>query len=111
MVNRSKPRASCIMSRPLPPMALVRQASRQPELADVTGAITEAIRGSRISTRIRPGGTVALTVGSRGIAGIDRIARAAVESLRNLGFSPFVVAAMGSHGGGTPQGQRALLSE
>jgi hypothetical protein len=57
------------------------------------------------------GGSVAITVGSRGIAGIDRITRAAVEALRSLGYAPFVVAAMGSHGGGTAAGQRALLAE
>src|SRR5207253_126722 len=85
----------------LPPIARVRQAFRQPALADVPSAVAVAIRGSRIASRVRPGGTVALTVGSRGIAGIDRIARAAVDALRTLGLTPFVVAAMGSHGGGT----------
>jgi hypothetical protein len=95
----------------LPPIARIRQNFDQPEVADVPLAVAEAIRKSRIRERVRPGGSVALTVGSRGIAGIDRIARAAVEALRALGFSPFVVAAMGSHGGGTPEGQRALLAE
>ncbi|AGA25258.1 nickel pincer cofactor-dependent isomerase, group 22 [Singulisphaera acidiphila] len=95
----------------LPPIARVRQAVRQPRVADVPAAIALAIRSSRISDRIPPGGTVALTVGSRGIAGIDQIARAAVATLRDLGFQPFVVAAMGSHGGGTAEGQRALLAE
>src|SRR5262249_43808803 len=51
------------------------------------------------------------TVGSRGIAAIDRIVRAAVDTIRALGFQPFLVAAMGSHGGGTAEGQRALLAE
>ncbi len=95
----------------LPPVARVRQAARQPEVDDVPLAIAEAIRSSQITSRVRPGGSVALTVGSRGIAGIDRIARAAVETLKNLGFAPFIVAAMGSHGGGTSEGQRALLAE
>jgi hypothetical protein len=43
--------------------------------------------------------------------GIDRIARATVDTLRDHGFAPFLVAAMGSHGGGTAEGQRALLAE
>jgi hypothetical protein len=94
-----------------PPIARVRQSyEHQPEVADVPGAVAEAIRSSRIRVRVRPGGRVALTVGSRGIVGIDRIARAAVETLRGLGFEPFVVAAMGSHGGGTAEGQRDLLA-
>jgi hypothetical protein len=99
------------MSPALPPIARVYQTFRQPEVADLPAAIDSAIRGSRIAGRVRPGGSVALTVGSRGIAQIDRIARAAVETLRALGFAPFVVAAMGSHGGGTAEGQRALLAE
>jgi Lactate racemase N-terminal domain len=95
----------------LPPIARVRQVHAQPEVADVPAAVAEAIRSSRIATRVKPGGSIALTVGSRGIAGIDRIARAAVGALKGLGFEPFVVAAMGSHGGGTAEGQRAMLAE
>jgi hypothetical protein len=95
----------------LPPIAGVRQSAEQPEVADVPAEIARAIRESRIGTRVKAGGTVALTVGSRGIVEIDRIARAAVEALRGLGFQPFIVAAMGSHGGGTEAGQRALLAE
>lgn len=94
-----------------PPIARVRQSAYQPEVADVPRAVAEAIRGSRIADRVRPGGSVALTVGSRGIAGIGRIARAAVDALKAMGLCPFVVAAMGSHGGGTEPGQRALLAE
>jgi hypothetical protein len=99
------------MNTALPPIARVHQCFDQPEVADVPAAVAAAIRGSRISTRVRPGGSVALTVGSRGIAGIDQIARAAVAALRALGLNPFVVAAMGSHGGGTAEGQRSLLAE
>ncbi len=95
----------------LPPIARVRQSFDQPEIADVSAAVAGAIRASRIASRVKPGGSVALTVGSRGIAGIAGIARAAVGALHELGFRPFVVAAMGSHGGGTAEGQRALLAE
>ena len=96
---------------PFPPIARVRQVFDQPEVADVPEAVARTLRASKIRERIKPGGTVALTVGSRGIAGIDRISRAAVDALRALGFSPLIIAAMGSHGGGTAEGQRALLAE
>ncbi len=96
----------------LPPIARVRQSfPHQAELIDVPKAVAEAIRSSKLAERVRPGGSVALTVGSRGIAGIDRIAKASVDAIKGLGLSPFIVAAMGSHGGGTPEGQRALLAE
>jgi hypothetical protein len=94
-----------------PPIARIRQVCHQPEVPDVPLAVAEAIRSSRIRERVKPGGSIALTVGSRGIAGIDRIAIAAVGALKSLGFQPFVVAAMGSHGGGTAEGQRAMLAE
>ena len=99
------------MNSTLPPIARVRQSFDQPEVDDVPAAVAHAIRRSRITERVRAGGSVALTVGIRGIAGIGPIAAAAVDSLRRLGFAPFIVAAMGSHGGGTSAGQRALLAE
>jgi hypothetical protein len=92
-------------------IARVRRTYGQPEVDDVVDATARAVRGSRLRERVIPGGRVAITVGSRGIAGIAPIARAAVEAVRSVGFEPFVVAAMGSHGGGTAEGQRALLAE
>ncbi|QDV34794.1 lactate racemase domain-containing protein [Tautonia plasticadhaerens] len=96
---------------PFPPLALVRQRVAHPALDDAPGAVAEAIRASHLASRVPKGGRVAVTVGSRGIVGIDRIAKAAVSAVRGLGFEPFVVAAMGSHGKGTAEGQRALLAE
>src|SRR5262245_7008830 len=95
----------------LPPIARVRRRFVQPEVADVSGAVAHAIRSSKLSSRVASGGRIAITAGSRGIAGLPTIVRATVESIRSLGFDPFVVAAMGSHGGGTSKGQRDLLAE
>jgi hypothetical protein len=95
----------------IPPVARIRQRISHPALDDAPAAVADAIRGSRISERVPRGGRVALTVGSRGIVGIPRIVHAAVGALQGLGLSPFVVAAMGSHGKGTAEGQRALLAE
>ena len=94
-----------------PKIARVRQRCHQAAVAEVPRAVADAIKLSQIASRIPQGGKVALTVGSRGIAGIGAIARAAVDALKSLGFEPFIVAAMGSHGGGTSDGQRALLAE
>ena len=96
---------------PPPTIARVRQRCDVPRVDDPPARVAALIRDSRLAGRVRPGGRVALTVGSRGIAGIAPMARAAVDALRGLGFTPFVVAAMGSHGGGTAEGQRALLAE
>ena len=95
----------------LPPIARVRRQFVQPEVDDAAALITRAIRTSHLAGRVLAGGRIAITVGSRGIAGLPRIVHAAAQAVRSLGFQPFVVAAMGSHGGGTPEGQRALLAE
>ncbi|MDR3617806.1 MAG: lactate racemase domain-containing protein [Paludisphaera borealis] len=94
-----------------PPIAKVRRTFDQPEASDVPAAVGRAVAASRLVDRAPAGGRVAITVGSRGIAGIPEIARATVDAVRGLGFQPFVVAAMGSHGGGTAEGQRSLLAE
>lgn len=64
---------------------------------------------SGIAESIRPGDTVALAVGSRGISGIGDIVAATAGFLRSLGATPFIVPAMGSHGGATAEGQAAML--
>jgi hypothetical protein len=62
-----------------------------------------------LSKKVRPGQSVAITAGSRGVVDIALITRAVVEHLKGLGLNPFLVPAMGSHGGGTSEGQRALI--
>src|SRR5207253_858678 len=59
--------------------------------------------------RIKPGDTVAVGAGSRGIANIDTIVGATVRWLKDFGARPFVFPAMGSHGGGTADGQLSVL--
>ena len=78
-------------------------------MADVPGEIEAQLAGLSLSERVVPGQSVAVTAGSRGIAHIDVILRALVEHLKALGLRPFLVPSMGSHGGATAQGQRAVL--
>ncbi len=65
---------------------------------------------STVSLLIKRGDRVAVGVGSRGIANIVTIARAAVDKLKALGAHPFVIPVMGSHGGATPEGQLGVLA-
>jgi len=90
-----------------PPVALVRQRLDPPVVADLESAAAEEVRRALAGVAPR---TVAVGVGSRGIAGIGRIARTVVETLRALGFDPFVVPAMGSHGAATAEGQAEVLA-
>ncbi len=94
----------------IPPLARVRQSVFQPHLADVAGTVRRLILEARLGDRVPAGGRVAVGVGSRGISCIATAARAAVDALKEAGYRPFLVAAMGSHGGATAEGQRELLA-
>jgi len=88
----------------------VHQRFPRPLIEDVPAAVDAALGALPLAARVRPGHRVAITAGSRGIANMPVILRAAVEHLRRLGAEPFIVPAMGSHGGGTAEGQRQLLA-
>src|SRR5687767_14671408 len=94
---------------PHPPMLRVRQNLPRPRVDNVPLAVREALDPLNLGTRIKPGQSVALTAGSRGIANIPLILKSVVQHLRDLGAKPFLVPAMGSHGGGTAPGQRGVL--
>lgn len=93
-----------------PPIARVRQSIPQPQVEDVPGTVRKLILESTLRDRVKAGGTIAVGVGSRGITAIPIVAKAAVRALQEMGYKPFIVAAMGSHGGATPDGQRELLA-
>ncbi len=64
-----------------------------------------------IEKQLRPGQRVAVAVGSRGIQELETVVRTVVQHLRGIGTQPFILPAMGSHGGATPEGQTAVLAE
>ena len=88
----------------------VRQTFERPLVADVVATVQTELTRIGVAQRMQPGQTVAITAGSRGITNIAAILKAAVDFFRAAGAQPFIVAAMGSHGGGTPDGQRAILT-
>jgi hypothetical protein len=90
-------------------MLRIRQQFERPRVEDIPGTVRRALEGLSLERTIRPGQTVALTAGSRGIANIPLVVRSVAESLKRLGARPFLVPAMGSHGGATAEGQRHLL--
>jgi hypothetical protein len=92
-----------------PRLLRIRQKFERPRLDDVHAAVRAALETLDLGQTIRPGQTVALTAGSRGIANIPRVLRAVADHLKRLGAKPFLVPAMGSHGGGTAEGQRKIL--
>ncbi|MDP2839681.1 MAG: hypothetical protein Q8O11_06450, partial [Syntrophales bacterium] len=86
---------------PLPKMILCRQHFPRETVIAPVETLTSLIKSSWIPERVRPGQTVAVTGGSRGIAAIVPLMRTLVAALQGLGAKPFVVNAMGSHGGAT----------
>jgi hypothetical protein len=94
----------------LPKMYRIRQKVDPPVVADVGAAVAAEIRTLNLAGRLKPGARVAVTGGSRGVANIATILRATCDSLKEFGAKPFIVPAMGSHGGATAEGQLKVLS-
>ena len=84
----------------------VRQNLISNPIADIRTAVREQLDGLELSV---PQGDVGITAGSRGIANITAITKAAGDWLRDHGARPFLFPAMGSHNGGTAEGQRAMI--
>ncbi len=87
----------------------VRQKFDAPQIDDVPGEVEAQLSRLSLGNKIKPGQTVAIAVGSRGIANIHRIVKTIVAHIKWLGADPFIVPAMGSHGGGMAEGQREIV--
>ncbi len=94
-----------------PPLARVVQTQECPRVRDIRATVEACIRGSRITERVSKGGRIAVGLGSRGIHAIVPTARASIDTLKAMGYRPFALAAMGSHGGATAEGQREQLAD
>ncbi len=94
----------------MPKVVKVRQDFPRPRVEDVGEALRKQCEREGIRSRIQPGMRVAITAGSRGISGIDNILRSLVQILKDAGATPFIMPAMGSHGGATAEGQVEILS-
>ncbi|MGE4276235.1 MAG: lactate racemase domain-containing protein [Lawsonibacter sp.] len=95
--------------RQLPKLYRVRQNFEKACLEDIEGTVLSELSKEEIRARIKPGMKIALGVGSRGIRNLSRIVKCVVEQLKELGAEPFILGAMGSHGGGTLEGQLEVL--
>ena len=89
---------------------MVRQRLHAEKLQDIPAAIGGALEEFDLSSATKPGESVAVCVGSRGISQISFIVSECVNFLTNKGLRPFIVPAMGSHGGNTPEGERSVLA-
>jgi len=94
----------------IPPMYRVRQEFTVNPLDDIERSCIEQLDALARLDGLKPGATIAVAVGSRGVAQISTITAAVVKGLKKRGFTPYIVSAMASHGKATDIGQELLLA-
>ncbi len=92
-----------------PRMLRVRQKFDAPRLNDISSEVAQQLAKLNLGQQVKPGQTVAISAGSRGINNIAIIIKAICDHVRSIGGVPIIVPAMGSHGGGTAAGQREII--
>ncbi|MBW1892478.1 MAG: DUF362 domain-containing protein [Deltaproteobacteria bacterium] len=90
-------------------MTFVRQKFQKSKINDIKATVRAAI--SQLPLHIKPGDSVAITAGSRGISKIDMVTLSCIEYLSGIGLKPFIIPSMGSHGGATASGQLDILEK
>jgi hypothetical protein len=93
---------------PLLPAMKIRQSFPSRKIADLSEAVRKEL--SALDLRLPPGARIAIGIGSRGIANLAPLAKELIAFLKAKGAQPFVVPAMGSHGGATAEGQAEILA-
>lgn len=96
---------------PIPRMVAVRQKFDSECIVDVAAEVRKELDRDEVKAKLYPGMRVAVTAGSRGIDNLQIIIREVVAFLKEQGAKPFVLPAMGSHGGATAEGQLAVIAE
>ena len=96
------------MEYPFPSLIPINQSFSRERIENISNTIASEMK--KIPKDIISGKTIAITVGSRGITGMVSIIRALVQELKACDGEPFIVPAMGSHGGATDEGQIKILA-
>ncbi len=110
MFNRLNINIAGGLDIPLPAMAGVQQRFPDRALPDVDAAVATSLAQIKTEAGIKPGDSVAIGVGSRGISNLASVVRRLVLTLKDWGAVPFIFPAMGSHGGATAEGQTKVLA-
>lgn len=93
----------------VPKMAKIRQKFNPKKIEDVAVEVSKQLDRTEIRSAVKPGDSIAITCGSRGVANIPLVLREIANFLKSLGGKPFIIPAMGSHGGSTAEGQREII--
>src|SRR5690625_1402589 len=95
---------------PIPKMTKVKQVFDDKKIEDVDQVLNEELQKESIQKLVQPGMEIAVAVGSRGVDKIVEVTARTVKFLQEAGAKPFIVPSMGSHGGATAEGQKAVLA-
>lgn len=103
--------ADLVSDQTIPKMFKVKQVFPRPKIEpeEIPGIIESLLSQEKFSSKVKPGMRIAITAGSRGIANVALTTKCIADFVRSRGAHPFIVPAMGSHGGATAEGQRAIL--
>ncbi len=93
-----------------PRMFAVRQKFPASPPLDIAAVVQGQFKAQNVVARLKPGARIAVVVGSRGISKIREIVAAVLDELKAAGAQPFILPAMGSHGGATAEGQTGVLA-
>src|SRR5947209_9632504 len=96
--------------RQLPAMARVRQDLPADRVGNVAADVRRKLLEFGLREKIKPGNRIAITAGSRGIGGFVELLSGIAEAVKSCGGEPFIIPAMGSHGGATSEGQTEILN-
>ncbi len=94
---------------PLPRVVRIRQTFPRPRIEDPGAELIARVQARGLLARVKPGARIAITAGSRGISNMPEMVSLLGREIRRLGGEPFIVPAMGSHGGATAEGQKKML--
>lgn len=103
--------ADLVSGQKLPRMFQVKQSFMRPRLetAEIPEKIKELLSEEKFASQVKPGMRIAITAGSRGIANVALSTKCISDFVKSRGAYPFIIPAMGSHGGATAEGQREIL--
>ena len=103
--------ADLVSDQTIPKMFKVKQVFPRPKIEpdEIPGIIESLLSQEKFSSKVKPGMRIAITAGSRGIANVALTTKCIADFVRSRGANPFIVPAMGSRGGATAEGQRAIL--
>ena len=99
------------LSRSVPMMARIRQQFPTDHIADARTDAREKLLAAGLAKKIFSGAHVAITAGSRGMGGFVELLAGIADAIKSAGGKPFIIPAMGSHGGATPEGQKEILRQ